>query len=181
MKATGFSRVSKEKIIGEIEKELKKKPTFFVTRHDRVAADRMDKLRAKLRGVKSRYFTVKNTLGKKAFERANIQGFSDHIQGGCGIAFAEGDPAFSSKILVEFAKENESFKVQAGYLNGQLVGMEQVKVLAMLPSREVMLARVIGGMQAPISGFVSVLAGTLRKVVTALDALAKKKAGGEGK
>ena len=62
-------------------------------------------------------------------------------------------------------------------MNGQLVGSDQVKVLAMLPSREVMLARVVGGIQAPISGFVSVLAGTLRKVVTALDAIAKKRSG----
>ena len=82
------------------------------------------------------------------------------------------------KTLVEFAKENESFKVEAGFLSGKLVSKEQVKVLATLPSREVMLARVVGGIQAPISGFVGVLAGTLRKVVTAFDAIAKKKSNG---
>ena len=178
MKTTGFSRVSKESIIAEIEKELKKRATFFVTRHDSVPATKIDKLRALLRASQSRYFVVKNTLGQKAFERAKIKDISQHIQGACGIAFSGGDPVLSSKTLMEFAKQNETFKVQAGYLNGQFVGAEQIKVLAMLPSREVMLARVVGGIQAPIAGFVNVLAGTLRKVVTALDAIAKKKSNG---
>ena len=178
MKTTGFSRVSKESIITEIEKELKKRPTFFVARHDAVPADKIDKLRAKLRASQTRYLVVKNTLGQKAFERAKLKDVSQHIQSACGIAFTGGDPGLSSKTLMDFSKENETFKVQMGFLNGQLVGLEQVKVLAMLPSREVMLARVAGTLQAPISGFVQVLAGTLRKVVAALDAIAKKKTNG---
>ena len=185
MKATGFSRVSKESIISEIEKELpavsgsasggKKCTAFFIATHDGVSASKIDKLRAKLRASQTRYLVVKNTLGQKAFDRAKLKELSQYVRGACGIAFSAGDGAFSSKTLMEFAKENENFKVQAGYLNGQLLGAEQVKFLAMLPSREMMLARVFGTLQAPISGFVSVLAGTLRKVVTGLDAVAKKK------
>ena len=177
MKVTGLSRVSKELIVAEIEKELKKSPTFFVARHDAVAAEKLDKLRAKLRASQTRYLVVKNSLGLKAFERAKMKDILSYIQGACGLAFTGGDPVQPSKTLMEFAKENENFKVQAGYLNGQIVGADRIKVLAMLPSREVMLARVVGGIQAPIAGFVSVLAGALRKVVTALDAIAKKKAG----
>ena len=60
-------------------------------------------------------------------------------------------------------------------MNGQVMGMDQIKTLASLPSREVLLARVLGGMQTPVSRFVGVLAGTLRKMVTVLDAIAKKK------
>ena len=180
MKVTGLSRVSKELIIAEIEKELKKHPTFFVARHDAVPAEKLDKLRAKLRASQTRYLVVKNSLGKKVFERAKMKDILSYIQGACGLAFTGGDPVLPSKTLMEFAKENESFKVQAGYLNGRLVGAEQIKVLAMLPSREVMLAKVVGTLQAPIAGFVGVLAGTLRKVVSALDAIAKKKSQGQG-
>ncbi len=177
MKATGFSRVSKELIIAELEKEIKNRPTFFIARHDAVAAEKLDKLRAKLRSTQARYFVVKNTLGQKAFERAKLGEFSEYIHGACGIAFTSGDPVLSSKMLMDFAKENDSFKVQAGYLGGRLVGLDQIKVLASLPSREVMLSRVVAGIQAPIAGFVGVLAGTIRKVVTVLDAITKKKAG----
>ena len=175
MKTTGFSRVSKESIISEIEKEIKKRTSFFVMRHDSVPSNKLDKLRTKLRASQGRYFAVKNTLGQKAFERAKLAEYSEHIHGACGIAFTGGDPVASSKALMDFSKENENFKVKVGSLNGRLVGLDQIKVLASLPSREVMLSRVLGTMQAPIAGFVSVLAGTLRKVVTALDAIAKKK------
>ena len=175
MKTTGFSRVSKESIISEIEKEIKKRPTFFIVDHNTVPSNKLDKLRNKLRASQGRYFVVKNTLGQKAFERAKLSEYSEHIHGACGIAFTAGDPVMSSKALMDFSKENENFKVKVGSLNGRLVGLDQIKVLASLPSREVMLSKVLGTMQAPIAGFVSVLAGTLRKVVTALDAIAKKK------
>ena len=175
MKVTGFSRVSKELVIKQIEKELKKGEPFFVVRHDKVPAMNLDRLRAKLRAAKARYLVVKNTLGQKAFERASLKDFMQHIQGACGIAFTSGDAVTSSKVLMEFAKENESFKVQAGYMQGRVVSTDQIKVLASLPSREVLLSKVLGGMQAPISGFVNVLAGTLRKFVNVVDAISRKK------
>lgn len=175
MKVTGLSRVSKDSIIKDIEKELKKGEPFFVARHDAVSATSIDKLRAKLRGAQTRYFVVKNTLGQKALERAKLKELTGHIQGACGIAFTSGDAVASSKVLMEFAKENENFKVQGGYMQGRLVSVDQIKVLASLPSREVLLSKVVGAMQAPISGFVNVLAGTLRKFVNVVDAIARKK------
>jgi large subunit ribosomal protein L10 len=175
MKTTGFSRVSKDLIIKEIEKELKKGEPFFIARHDLVPANNIDKLRKKLRGAKTRYLVVKNTLGQKAFEKAKLADFSGHVQGACGIAFTSGDAVSSSKALMEFSKENENFKVQAGYMQGKMMSVDQIKVLASLPSREVLLAKVVGQMQAPISGFVNVLAGTLRKFVNVVDAIQKKK------
>ena len=175
MKTTGLSRVSKDMIIKELEKELKSRDTFFIARHDSVPAANIDKLRANLRAAKTRYFVVKNTLGQKALERANLKEVVGFIQGACGLAFSSGDPVLSSKALMDFAKENENFKVQAAYLNGQVVSADRVKVLANLPSREVLLSRVVGGMQAPIAGFVGVLAGTLRKFVNVVDAIKNKK------
>ncbi len=175
MKTTGFSRVSKDLIIKELEKEIKNRPTFFIAKHDMVPAATIDKLRAKLRASNTRYFVVKNTLGQKALEKAKLSNLSEYVRGACGFAFTSGDPALSSKALMEFSKENENFKVQAGYLGGQTMSADQVKVLASLPSREVLLAKVAGGIQAPIAGFVNVLAGTLRKFVTVVAAIAKKK------
>lgn len=175
MKATGYSRVSKEKLIGEIEKELKSRPTFFVAQHGTISATALDKLRAKLRASQTRYLVVKNTLGRKALDRVNLKGLAEHLNGSCGIAFTSGDVVASSKTLVDFAKENEMFKVQSAYLNGEIVGADKVKMLASLPPKEVLIARVVGRVQAPISRFVGVLSGTIRKIVTVLDAVAKKK------
>lgn len=175
MKTTGYSRVSKDIIIREIEKELKAKPTFFVTQHGGVSAVAIDKLRSKLRGVNSRYMVVKKSLSRKALERVNLKQLGENMDGACGIAFTAGDVVASSKVLVEFAKENEAFKIHQGYMNGQAMAADQVKILATLPSREVLLSKLLGGMQAPVSRFVGVLSGTLRQVVTVLDAIAKKK------
>lgn len=175
MKATGLSRVSKDIIITEIEKELKAKPAFFVAQHGTLSAAALDKLRARLRSTNTRYFVVKNSLGRKALEKADLKPLSEQLNGACGLAFTTGDLAASSKALVDFAKENETFKIQSAYLNGEIVGADQVKVLASLPSKEVLIAKVVGGIQAPISRFVNVLSGTMRKVVTVLDAIAKKK------
>ena len=175
MKSTGLSRQSKDLIISEVQKEIKARSVFFVTRHGTVSATSLDKLRAKLRQSNARYLVVKNRLGQKAFEKANLKEVAQTFTGACGITFTSGDPVGPCKVLVDFAKQNETFKIQTGYLNGQIVSADEIKSLASLPSREVLLGRVVGGIQAPISGFVQVLAGTLRKMVTVLDAIAKKK------
>ena len=175
MKATGLSRLSKDLIIKQIEKEIQARPIFFVTQHAAVSGTNMDQLRARLRQSNAKYLVVKNRLGRKAFEKARLKDVAEMLTGACGITFTSGDPVGPCKVLVNFARENETFKIQTGYLNGQKLGADQIKSLASLPSREVLLARVIGGIQAPISGLAQVLSGTLRKVVTVLDALAKKK------
>ncbi len=175
MKTTGFSRVSKDKMIGEIEKEIKSRPVLFVAQHGTISASALDKLRAKLRASDTRYLVVKNTLGKKALERANLKNLGETLNGACGIAFSSGDIIASSKVLVDFAKENETFKIQSAFFNGEMVGADKVKVLASLPSKEVLIARVVGTVKAPLSRFVGVLSGTIRKIVTVLDAAAKKK------
>ena len=174
MKETGLSRVSKNLIIKEVEKEAEKRPSFFVSQHGLgLPAASLDKLRAKLRGANARYLMVKNSLGRIALDR---QGMKDvPLSGASGIAFIGGDAAASSKILVDFGKENEAFKIQCGYLDGRVLTQADVKALASLPSKEVLLARVVGGIQTPISRFVSVLSGTVRQVVNVLDAIAKKK------
>ena len=175
MKTTGFSRVSKENIIAEIEKELKARTIFFVVQHSTVSATALDGLRAKLRKAGTRYLAAKGSLGRKAFERAKLTQFSDSFEGACGIAFSGTDPVAPSKVLVDFAKANEAFKIRSGFLNGELMGADQIKALASLPSREVLLSRVVGGMKTPITKIVHVLAGIPRKLVNVLDALAKKK------
>lgn len=174
MKTDGLSRVSKELIIKQVEGELKKRPFFILTNHAGVSGIGLDKLRARLRGVNSRYLVVKNTLGRRAFEKANLQSLAEDLTGACGIAFAE-EPVGPSRVVTEFAKENESFKIRRAMMNGKIIGAADIKALAGLPSREVLLARALGGMMAPISKFVVVLSGTIRKVVIVLDAISRKK------
>ena len=175
MKVTGFSRVSKDLIIGQIEKEIKSASTFFVTQYGTASGISMDQLRAKLRTTNARFLVVKNSLGKKAFAKANMSYISESVTGACGIAFTGGDPVMTSKILTDFAKANESFKIKTGFMNGQVIAPSEIHILANLPPKEVLIAKALRGMKAPLSRLVSVLSGTARKIVTVLDAIAKKK------
>lgn len=178
MKETGFSRVSKNLIIRQIEKELDTRPAFFITQHVSVPAVSLDKLRAKLRAANSRYLVVKNSLGRKALEKEKFSGLSEQMTGACGFAFSSGDPVMSSKILIDFAKENEGFKVKSGFIDGALIGVDQVKTLASLPSREALLGQVAGVLQAPIRNLAVVLNASIRSLAVVLNAVSQKKKGG---
>jgi len=175
MKETGLSRTSKNLIIRDIEKKLADKPTFVVAQYGRVPASGIDKLRAKLRKADASFMVVKKSLGSIVLKKAGQKELTEKLEGNCGIAFSGNDPVIFSKILMEFQKENETFKVQAGLVNGQVLGADQIKVLASLPPREELIARAVGCIRAPLSRLMNVLVGTNRKFVTVLDAIAKKK------
>ena len=175
MKETGFSRVSKNLIIKQIEKELEARPAFFITQHTSVPAASLDKLRTKLRVANSRYLVVKNSLGRKALKKEKFSTLSEQMTGACGIAFSSGDAVLSSKILIDFAKENEGFKVQSGFIDGAVIAADQVKTLASLPSREALLGQVAGVLQAPIRKLAVVLSASIRSLAVVLNAVSKKK------
>jgi large subunit ribosomal protein L10 len=92
------------------------------------------------------------------------------------VALVTGDPVAPAKALVEFAKANQAFKLKAGMLDGKLLQPADVKALAELPSREVLLAKLLGTLNAPTSNFVGVLAAMPRSLVQVLSAIKDQKA-----
>ena len=101
------------------------------------------------------------------------------MSGTTALAISTTDPVAPAKVLSDFQKEInktvKTFNIKAGILDGKVIDAEGVKALAELPSREVLLAKLAGTMQAPISGLVSVMAGTIRKFVYAVDAVRQQK------
>ena len=85
-----------------------------------------------------------------------------------------------SKDLVNFAKTHDKFKIKGAVIDGKLVAEEKIKYMASLPSKEVLLAQVVGGIKAPITGFVMVLGGVIRKFVYVIDAVKNKKGENDG-
>ena len=137
------------------------------------------KLRRKLREAGVEYRVVKNTLTNLAAKEAGIEGLEVYLEGTTALAVSATDPVAPAKILSEFQKEIaktvKTFQIKAGVLEGKVIDANGVKALADLPSRVVLLAKVAGTMQAPISGLVSVMAGTIRKFVYAVDAVRQQK------
>ncbi len=132
------------------------------------------KLRKQLREAGCQYKVVKNTLLHLAFEQAGIEGLDESLKGTTAIAYSENGYTEAPKILSEYAKDHENFTVKSGFIDGDTVDAAGISALAKLPSKEVLIAQVLGGFNAPIQGFANVLNGTMRGLVVALNAIAEK-------
>ena len=132
-------------------------------------------LRNKMREAGVSYEVNKNTMIRIAAQEAGIVGLEAYLEKNTALAASETDPVAVAKIICEFAKTNKQLVVKAGVLDGKVISAEEIKALAELPPKEVLVAKLLGSMNAPISGFVNVLQGTIRNVVYALDAIREAK------
>ncbi|MDO4178714.1 MAG: 50S ribosomal protein L10 [Phascolarctobacterium sp.] len=133
------------------------------------------KFRVEMRKAGIKYIVVKNTLLRIAAQEAGIEGLEPSLEKNTAIAISPEDPVAVAKIICDFAKTNKELKVKVGILDGKVISAEEVKALAALPPKEVLVAKLLGSMNAPIAGFVNVLQGSIRKVVYAIDAVRKAK------
>lgn len=132
-------------------------------------------LRSKMREAGVKYMVAKNTFIRIAAKEAGIEGLDAYLEHNTAVAFSAEDPVASAKILNDFSKDHKALEIKAGILDGKVIALDEVKALAELPSREELLAKLVGSMQAPISGLVNVLQGTIRNFVYTLEAVRQKK------
>lgn len=132
------------------------------------------KLRKELREAGVDYSVVKNTLLSRAAHDASLEGLDSVLEGTTAIAVSNEDYVAAARILCKFAETNKKFTVKAGFVEGKTINEAEVQDLAKLPAKEVLVAKALGGLNAPISGFVTVLNGTLKGLVVALNAIAEK-------
>ena len=132
-------------------------------------------LRAKMREAGVKYMVAKNTFIRIAAKEAGIEGLDSVLEHNTALAFSAEDPVAPAKILNDFSKDHKALELKAGVLDGKVIAVDEVKALAELPSREELLAKLVGSMQAPISGLVNVLQGTIRNFVYTLEAGRQKK------
>jgi large subunit ribosomal protein L10 len=104
-----------------------------------------------------------------------LEGLEPFLEGPTAVAFSSEDPIAPAKILTEAMRTSKTFKIKGGVLQGRVVGLEDIKALADLPSREQLLAQVVGSFQAPIAGLVNVLAGNIRNLAYVVEAIRKQK------
>jgi large subunit ribosomal protein L10 len=132
-------------------------------------------LRNALRKAGVEYKVVKNTLTRFAAKENGLEGLDTYLNGPTAMA-SSADAVAPAKVLSEFAKKYDKLKIKVGVVEGKVIDVSGVKALAELPPREVLIARVLGGFNAPISGLVNVLNGNIRGLVVALNAIAEQKA-----
>ncbi|MDD5634804.1 MAG: 50S ribosomal protein L10 [Candidatus Omnitrophica bacterium] len=177
--AEKYGRKVRELMIKEMKTVFEESDGFIFTSVEKIKASDIDVLRKKLKQAGSRYFVVKNRLAKIALTQAGISGLEDILseQKTLGVGVIAKDPVQVAKLVVEFSKGKDGFKISKGYLDGQIIAADKVKALAKLPAREQLIAMVLGTMNAPITSFVSVLSAVPRKLLYALNAVKDKKEG----
>lgn len=165
----------KEQEISEIGKYMGQSSITVLTDYRGLDVAEVTELRAKLRDAGVKYKVAKNTLIKLAAHEQGITDLDQHLEGPTAVAFST-DPVELAKILVDFAKTHNDLEIKTGLLDKKLIGVEDIISLAKLPTREVLLAQVVGAMQSPMYGFAGSLSGLLRKFVYALDQIKEQKA-----
>ena len=170
-KKQGYGKLCKDRMIGEILNDIKERPNFFITNFMGSSVSDLETVRKGLRPSKGTFFVVKNSMMNVVLDQLKLEEAKKLIDGGVGISLSGEDIVATSKVLVNFAKTHEKFKIKGAIIDGKLMAEDKIKAMASLPSREVLLAQVVGGIKAPITGFVSVLGGVLRKFVYVVDAV----------
>jgi large subunit ribosomal protein L10 len=169
------SKAEKESIVLEIKEKFESSTVAVLADYRGLNVAEATKLRRRLREAGCEFKIAKNTLTSLAASRVGLEGLAPYLEGQVAIAFGA-DPVMPAKILSEFIREIKKMEIKAGVLEGRVIDAKEVKMLADLPSREVLLARILGGMQAPLYGFAGVLQGTIRSFVYTLEAVRKMRA-----
>jgi len=159
--------------VAKIKDYLEKADSFFVAEYLGLKVSEMTELRAKLRDSDSRLVVEKNTLIRVAAREAGIEGLAEHLTGPTAITFAFGDPVAPAKALYESFKKHDLPVVRAFSISGEMMDGSRIKELADLPSRDELLAQVIGNIEAPIAELVSSLDAVVQEFVGTVEALAE--------
>jgi len=135
----------------------------------------MTALRKKLREVGAEFKVVKNTMIRRAAQGTPFQQLAEHFKGPTAVAFTHGDPVALAKAMKDYAAASPKITLRAGYLEGRTLSAREVQSLADVPSREVLLSMLVGGLSSPVTRLVQALSGPQRKLVYALESIRKQK------
>ncbi|NPV09140.1 MAG: 50S ribosomal protein L10 [Anaerolineae bacterium] len=165
-----ISRQEKQALVKEYEENLDSSRAFFLAHYTGLTVGEMERVREAMAREETRVEVLRNRLFLIAAQRAGKEAVGQILDGPTLAVFCLGDPTSPAKTLSGFARDMEGLSVYGGLLGQAVLGAEEFQQLAGLPSREELLAKVVGGLQAPIYGLVSVLGGVLRSMLYVLQA-----------
>jgi large subunit ribosomal protein L10 len=168
-----MARADKVAAIAELSDRFRSSSAAVLTEYRGLTVAQLTELRNSLRGHAT-YTVVKNTLTELAAKEAGVSAFDGQYTGPTAIAFVEGDPVEAAKGLRDFAKANPLLVIKGGVLDGKALSPDEITKLADLESREVLLAKLAGAMQASLSQAVYLFAAPLSQTARVVDALRAK-------
>ena len=170
----------KKAIVAELKDKLTGCKGAVLVSYKGLTVAQDTELRVELRKAGVNYHVVKNTMTRIAATEAGMEELVAHLEGTTALAVSAEDAVAPAKVISEFIKKNNLAEqgiltVKAGIVEGKVVGAEEVKAIASLPSREVLIGKLLGSFQAPVSNKVGVMGAMVRSIVTVLDAIRKQK------
>ena len=166
---------TKQQIAEDLHDKFAKSAIIVLTDYKGLDVAAINDLRRKLRESDIEYQVVKNTLLVRAAEDTEVALIKDHFKGPSAVAISYDDPVAPAKVLTQFVKDNGKLEIKVGVLNGKVLDAQAIKALALLPSREVMLAQLLATLNAVPTSFVRVLAEVPRSLLNVLTALKDQK------
>lgn len=168
-------RPEKVQIVEDMTAQFKEAGSVFVADFAGLKVSDMTDLRQQLRQAGVKFRVVKNTLLRRAADDAGLSELIPYFKGPTAVALASDDPIPVAKVLHEFAVRLERPKVRAFLVERKYYGPEDLRALASLPSREIILSQLVSAVEGPIVGFIQTLEGVIRDFVGTIDALAKQR------
>ena len=171
-------RTEKDEFIGELQQKLEGATAFYLTDFTGLNVKQMTQFRARLRKQGVDYVVVKNTLAQRALQGLDLPDVASFFTGPTGVVIGRDDAVAAAKALTDFAREfGDRPAVKVGIVERKEVTPAQVKQLAELPSREVLLAQIAGGLQAPMARLAGGMSQLIAGFARAVDALRQQKEG----
>lgn len=163
----------KQKILDELKELLSRQKAVVLVGISGLKVKELSELRKKLKASGSKIKVLKKTLAKLAFAEKKIDFDKDKFKEELAFVFGLEDEISPAKNAFQFSKENENLKILGGFIEGQFKEAEEMIVLAQIPSKEELFARLVGSISSPISGLVCVLQGNIKGLIYALNAIKK--------
>lgn len=165
------TRQQKEVALKSVEHDIaQSKSMVFAGYHGLSVAD-MDKLRRELRGEQVKFQVIKKTILQRAFSQAKLHIDAKQLGQGLAVAFGLSDEVAPARLLAKFQKDHDALKIYGGWLENKFIDAAAVLSLAKLPSKLELYAKLVGAINAPVSGLVNTLAGTMRGLVNVLNGI----------
>jgi large subunit ribosomal protein L10 len=179
-----LNRKEKGQLISDLGERVKGFQAVVLTNYRGLNVEQLSHLRQRLRQEKISYHVVKNTLMRLASKGTELEKLDDYFEGPTAMAISYGDPVLLVKILSEFIKTQPSLEIKIGLIQGKVTSPEEVKVLATMPSREILFGQVLGGIQGTATQLAAVIHNGIQQVLGILqaraDQLAEQESGKQG-
>jgi len=170
------TRQQKQESVQTLVDALKNAKSAVFANFQGLKVSESEELRGLCREQNIDYTATKKTLMKKAFDEAGFDVDTKAFQGGIAAVFGREDEVAPAQVIANFAKDHEVVEIFGGILEGEFIDSAKVKELSKLPSKQQLLGQLVGTLNAPVSGFVNVLAGNMRGLVNVLNGIKESKA-----